>query len=88
MMKFLAGSPAATPLLAQRVPVILGQSDEVGFSISGVLKDGAMFTQTARHYGVPVPAIEAALASYRACEEAGFGESDFAVMIRAAYREA
>ncbi len=88
MMTFLAGSPAATPLLTQRVPVILGQSDEVGFSISGVLKDGAMFTRTARHYGVPVPAIEAALASYRACEEAGFGESDFAMMIRTAYSEA
>lgn len=88
MMKFLAGSPAATPLLAQRVPVILGQSDDVGFTISGVLKDGAMFARTARHYGVPVPAMEAALASYRACQEAGFGEADFAVMIRQAYRDA
>jgi 3-hydroxyisobutyrate dehydrogenase len=88
MMTFLAGSPAATPLLAQRVPVILGQSDEVGFTISGVVKDGLMFTQTARQYGVAVPAIEAGLASYRGCEEAGFGEADFAVMIRAAYRDA
>lgn len=88
MMKFLAGSPAATPLMIQRIPVILGQSDEVGFTISGVLKDGAMFTRTARDYGVPVPAVEAALASYRACEEAGFGEADFAAMIRAAYSAA
>lgn len=88
MMTFLSGSPAATPLLAQRVPVILGRSNEVGFPIAGVVKDGAMFTRTARQYGVPVPAIEAALASYRACEEAGFGEADFAVMIRAAYRDA
>ena len=88
MMRFLSGSPAATPLLAQRVPVILGQSDEVGFTISGVVKDGAMFARTAGQYGIAVPAIEAALASYRACEEAGFGEADFAVMIRAAYRNA
>jgi 3-hydroxyisobutyrate dehydrogenase len=88
MMAFLAGSPAATPLLAQRVPVVLGHSDEVGFPISGVVKDGAMFTRTARHYGVPVPAMESALASYRACEQAGLGEADFAVMIRAAYRDA
>jgi 3-hydroxyisobutyrate dehydrogenase len=88
MMTFLAGSPAATPLLAQRVPVILGQSDAVGFPIAGVLKDGALFTSTARHYGVPTPAMESALASYRACAEAGLGEADFAVMIRAAYRDA
>jgi 3-hydroxyisobutyrate dehydrogenase len=88
MMTFLAGSPAATPLLAQRVPVILGQSDAVGFPIAGVLKDGALFTRTARQYGVPTPAMEAALASYRACAEAGLGEADFAVMIRQAYRDA
>lgn len=88
MMTFLAGSPAATPLLAQRAPVILGQSDDVGFTISGVVKDGAMFARTAQHYGIAVPAMEAALASYRACQEAGLGEADFAVMIRAAYRDA
>jgi 3-hydroxyisobutyrate dehydrogenase len=88
MMSFLSGSPAATPLLAQRVPVILGHSDEVGFPIAGVVKDGAMFTRTAQQYGVPVPAIEAALASYRACRDSGLGDSDFAVMIRAAYRDA
>jgi 3-hydroxyisobutyrate dehydrogenase len=88
MMRFLSGSPAATPLLAQRVPVILGQSDEVGFTISGVVKDGAMFARTAGQYGIAVPAIEAALASYRACEGAGLGDADFAVMIRAAYGEA
>ncbi len=88
MMKFLAGSPAATPLLAQRVPVILGQSDDIGFTISGVVKDGAMFARTAQHYGIAVPAMEAALASYRACQDAGFGDADFAVMIRAAYLNA
>jgi 3-hydroxyisobutyrate dehydrogenase len=88
MMQFLAGSPAATPLLAQRVPVILGESDSVGFTIAGVLKDGALFARTARDYGVPTPAMEAALASYRACAEAGLGEADFAVMVRTAYRDA
>ena len=88
MMKFLAGSPAATPLLAQRVPVILGQSDDVGFTISGVVKDGAMFARTAQQYGIAVPAMESALASYRACQDAGLGDADFAVIIRAAYRDA
>lgn len=88
MMRFLSGSPAATPLLAQRVPVILGQGDDVGFTIAGVVKDGVMFTRTAQQYGIAVPAIEAALARYHACAEAGLGEADFAVMIRSAYRDA
>jgi len=88
MMTFLSSSPAATGLMVQRVPVILGQSDQVGFTIDGVVKDGAMFGRTARHYGVPTPAIEAALASYRACRDAGLGEADFAALIRAAYSDA
>jgi len=37
---------------------------------------------------VPTPAMEAALASYRACEQAGLGDADFAVMVRQAYRDA
>jgi 3-hydroxyisobutyrate dehydrogenase len=87
MMKILSGSPAATGLLAQRIPVILGQSDEVGFTIAGVVKDGLMFSHTAQQYDVAVPTLEAALASYRACEDAGLGEADFAVMIRRAYAD-
>jgi len=88
MMKVLSGSPGATPLFVQRIPVILGESDEIGFTVSGVVKDGVMFVGTARQYGVPVPAIESALASFRAHNDAGFGDADFATMMRAAYSDA
>jgi 3-hydroxyisobutyrate dehydrogenase len=88
MMEILSGSPAATPLFIQRMPVILGRSDEIGFTVSGVVKDGTLITRTARQYGVAVPAMDSALVSFRDSQQAGLGDSDFAAMIRAAYEDA
>ena len=77
------------PIVAEHVPrVLTGESDAVGFSVAGVVKDGVMFRRTARQYGVSVPAIEAAFASYSAHLEKGNGEKDLATMVRAAYEEA
>ena len=88
MLEILKGSPAASGAFLHRMPVILGQSDAVGFSVSGVVKDGVMFRRTAQQYGVKVPAIEAAFASYSAHLAKGNGEKDLATMVRAAYDEA
>lgn len=88
MLEILKGSPAASGAFLHRLPVLLGESDVVGFSVSGVVKDGVMFRRTAEQYGVKVPAIEAAFASYSAHLEKGNGERDLATMVRAAYQEA
>jgi 3-hydroxyisobutyrate dehydrogenase len=85
MLEILKGSPAASGAFLHRMPVLLGESDAVGFSVSGVIKDGLMFRRTAEQYGVNVPAIEAAFASYSAHLEKGNGEKDLATMVRAAY---
>src|SRR6185436_12853048 len=85
MLEILKGSPAASGAFLHRMPVLLGESDAVGFSVSGVIKDGLMFRRTAEQYGVAVPAIEAAFASYSAHLEKGNGEKDLATMVRAAY---
>jgi 3-hydroxyisobutyrate dehydrogenase len=85
MLEILKGSPAASGAFLHRMPVILGQSDAVGFNVSGVVKDGVMFRRTAAQYGVAVPAIEAAFASYSAHQAKGNGEKDLATMVRAAY---
>jgi 3-hydroxyisobutyrate dehydrogenase len=66
----------------------LGESDAVGFSASGVVKDGIMFRRVAAELGVAIPAIEAAFMSFRAHQEAGHGEADLATMVRAAYEGA
>jgi 3-hydroxyisobutyrate dehydrogenase len=88
MLEILKDSPAASGAFLHRMPVILGQSDAVGFSVSGVLKDGVMFERTAVQYGVATPAIAAAVASYRAYAAKGHGDKDLATMVRAAYEDA
>lgn len=87
MLKFLATSPAASGAFQHRLPVLRGESDAVGFTVAGVVKDGEMFRRTARKYGVKVPAIDAAFASYQAHQARGNGEKDLATMVRAAYEE-
>ena len=85
MLEILKDSPAASGAFLHRLPVLLGQSNAVGFSVSGVVKDGAMFERTAARYGIATPAITAAVASYRAHAAKGHGEEDLATMARAAY---
>ncbi len=88
MLEILKGSPAASGAFLHRLPVLRGESDAVGFSVSGVVKDGVMFRRTAEQYGVKVPAIEAAFAAYSAHAAKGHGEKDLATMVRTAYEEA
>ena len=85
MVEILSGSPAASAAFLHRAPVILGQSDAVGFSVSGVVKDGGVFEQVLIRHGVATPAISAAITSFRAHDAAGHGEEDLATMVRAAF---
>lgn len=88
MMEVLSRSPAASPAFLHRSPVILGTSEAVGFPVTGVIKDTALFVETARKAGVEAPAMAAALQSFLAHRDAGHGEEDLATMVRAAYLEA
>lgn len=85
MMAILLESPAANAALRQRAPVVLGESDAVGFSVDGIVKDISLFVETARRAGVPAPAMAAALESFAAHRTAGHGADDLATMVRAAY---
>jgi 3-hydroxyisobutyrate dehydrogenase len=88
MLQILKDSPAASGAFLHRLPVILGQSDAVGFSVSGVVKDGALFERTASQYDIAIPAIAAAVASFRAYAATGHDHKDLATMVRAAYEDA
>lgn len=88
MMEILLESPAANAALRQRAPVVLGESDAVGFSVSGIVKDISLFVKSAEKAGIPAPAMKAALASFTAHLEAGRGDDDLATMVRAAYLSA
>jgi len=88
ILEILSSSPSANAMLSTRLPVILGESDAVGFTVSGVAKDGALLASVSRQLGVPAPAIEAGLASFRDAEARGYGEADLAVMVRDAHLKA
>ena len=84
MLSFLEGSPAASPAFKSRLPVIRGESDDVGFALSGVVKDARVITGLAEHLGVSLPAISASLASFVEADALGFGDADLATMVRLA----
>ncbi len=86
MMGLLAKSPSANPLMQHRLPVILGESDTVGFPVASVVDDIALYLETARALGVEAPVTAAALASFTAFRDAGHGGDDFGAMVREAFR--
>lgn len=84
MIEILSGSPAASPAMRSRLPVILGETDNVGFPVSGVLKDMGVVFELASRLGVATPAIEAAHASFKEAAALGHGEADLGTVVRLA----
>jgi len=84
IIDILSGSPAASPAMRSRLPVILGETEAVGFPVSGVLKDMGVVFDLAGHLGVETPAIRASQASFRQAAELGFAEADLGTVVRLA----
>lgn len=84
MIEILSGSPAASPAMRSRLPVVLGETEAVGFPVSGVLKDMGVVLELAGHLGVATPAIEAARASFRNAAALGYAEADLGTVVRLA----
>ncbi|EUB98393.1 6-phosphogluconate dehydrogenase NAD-binding protein [Rhizobium sp. CF080] len=84
MIEILSGSPAASPAMRSRLPVILGETEAVGFPVSGVLKDMGVVLDLAGHLGVATPAIEAARASFKDAAALGYAEADLGTVVRLA----
>ncbi len=82
MLELIADSGAAIGALKPKIPQMLGQAGEVGFSITGVRKDLLAMIETGQRHGVPMPAGSAALACFMAATAAGRGDEDFAVYIQ------
>lgn len=87
MMRLLTESPAASPAFLERLPILRGESDSVGFTVDGVVKDLVMFVETAKALGVATPALEAARDAFRTRAAAGHGAADLGALVREAYRE-
>jgi len=87
-MTILCGGPAAMPMVRDRLPKILGQDDTVGFTVSGIAKDNAVFQRVAAEMGVDTPTLRAAAAMIRDGIENGLADADPAALVAWAYRDA
>jgi len=85
MLDILSSSPAANGALISRKAIILGQSRDVGFTVSAAIKDASLFAQTAARLDVAVPALTAALASFTEHGAKGNRDADVGSVISASY---
>ncbi|SMX22903.1 NAD(P)-dependent oxidoreductase [Boseongicola aestuarii] len=81
MLGFLEKSPAASPAFLQRMPIIKGESDAVGFSVSGIAKDAALMVATSQELDREAIALKAALARYETMIGADLGGQDLSTVL-------
>lgn len=87
-INIVCGGPAGMTMIKDRVPKILGQDPEVGFTIAGILKDAQLFQRIAADYGVETPVLAQAEAMERAAIAEGLADIDPAHLIAHAYHSA
>ncbi len=85
VMTILSGGPAGMPMVRDRLPKILGQDPTVGFPVSGLFKDNALFRAIVASYGLPSPTLDRLAGQQPAAEAAGLWEQDLASLVRLAY---
>jgi 3-hydroxyisobutyrate dehydrogenase-like beta-hydroxyacid dehydrogenase len=78
MLDVLKEAPTATPWLAAKLPVLLGQPGDVTLDIRTMRKDLMSAVATGASTGVPMPLGSGALASFSAAVAAGAGDGDLA----------
>lgn len=87
-LTILSGGPAGLPMVRDRVPRILGQDASVGFPVSGVAKDNAVFRRVAAEAGVATPTLDAFAAILSQAMADGLEGADIAAVMRRAYGDA
>lgn len=87
-LRVLCGGPAGVPMIAARIPKILGEDTEVGFDIASALKDVLVFQRVAQEFGIETPTLAAAEIMERDAVARGMAELDVATMFSDAYENA
>lgn len=85
-LRNLCGGPAGVPMVADRIPKVLGEDTEVGFSIDAVLKDNDVFQRVVQSYGLSSPMLAHFGAQKARVADAGLGPLDAAALISYAYK--
>lgn len=84
-LRILCGGPAGIPMIADRIPKILGEDDTVGFEIQAAHKDNGVFQRVTEAYGLTSPVLALAGARQKQALEDGLGAHDPAALVTAAY---
>lgn len=84
-IRILSGGPAGLPMIADRIPKILGEDKTVGFEIQAGYKDNDVFQQVLQAYGLRSPILEYTATRQKAALDAGMGGDDPAALVSAAY---
>ncbi len=84
-LKILCGGPAGIPMVADRIPKVLGQDDTIGFEIKSAGKDADVFLRVAEAYGLAAPSLRRFADIVHDATEAGLGTQDPAALIARAY---
>lgn len=85
VMRILAGGPAGLPMVADRIPRILGEDKSVGFDIRSTFKDNRIFQNVLKSYGLTSPTLARYRMQEDAVDKAGFWERDAAALVSLAY---
>jgi len=78
----MADSGAAARVLPAKIPLILEGSNYAAFDVATMEKDAKSILETGIEFGVPMPTISAALASYASAHAAGLGGADAVSIVR------
>jgi len=84
-ISILSGGPAGVPMIADRIPKVLGHDKEVGFTISAAHKDNDVFQRVAQAYGLASRTLAHAGERQRVALAEGMAEDDPAALVSAAY---
>jgi 3-hydroxyisobutyrate dehydrogenase len=84
-LRILCGGPAGTPMITDRIPKILGEDTEVGFTLNAAFKDNDVFQAVVKSFGLSSPMLAHFGQRKSEVVQAGLLECDPATMIRLAY---
>lgn len=84
-LRILSGGPAGMPMIADRIPKILGKDESVGFSLRAVFKDNDVCQRVLETFDLNSSMLVGFATQLDAVEAAGLSERDLAELIKFAY---
>ena len=84
-LRILCGGPAGLPMIADRIPKVLGEDKSIGFALSAAFKDNDVFSRVVASFGLTSPMLENFAARKGDVEAAGLMDRDPAELLNLAY---